>query len=111
MFEAGKPGSPWRNLTATARGALLRRLGDALMDHAEELGRIETRDNGKLIAEMGVQCRYLTQWYHYYGGLADKIEGTVIPIDKPDTFNYTVWEPLGVVACIVPHLSMMRSPG
>ncbi len=101
-FEAGKPGSPWRTMTATARGALLRRLGDALMDHADELGRIETRDNGKLIAEMGVQCKYLTQWYHYYGGLADKIEGTVIPIDKPDTFNYTVWEPLGVVACIVP---------
>ena len=101
-FKAGNLGSPWRTMTATARGALLRRLGDALMDHAGELGRIETRDNGKLIAEMDVQCKYLTQWYHYYGGLADKIEGTVIPVDKPDTFNYTVWEPLGVVACIVP---------
>ena len=51
---------------------------------------------------MSVQCKYLAQWYQYFGGLADKIEGAVIPIDKPSTFNYTVWEPLGVVACIVP---------
>ncbi len=45
---------------------------------------------------------YMAQWYHYYGGLADKIEGSVIPTDKPDTFNYTRYEPLGVVAAIVP---------
>src|SRR6185503_13158016 len=48
------------------------------------------------------QCRYLTQWYQYYGGLADKIEGAVIPIDKPGHFNYTRWEPLGVCGLIVP---------
>ena len=40
--------------------------------------------------------------YHYYGGLADKIEGAVLPTDKPDTFNYTRYEPLGVIAAIVP---------
>jgi aldehyde dehydrogenase (NAD+) len=45
---------------------------------------------------------YMAQWYHYYGGLADKIEGAVVPADKPDIFNYTRWEPLGVVAAIVP---------
>ena len=39
---------------------------------------------------------------YYYGGLADKIEGGVLPADKPDIFNYTRWEPLGVVAAIVP---------
>ena len=44
----------------------------------------------------------MAQWYHYYGGLADKIEGAVVPADKPDIFNYTRWEPLGVVAAIVP---------
>ena len=92
----------WPGLNASQREALLRRLGDLVAREATRLAEIEVRDNGKLIAEMGVQCRYLPQWYHYFGGLADKVEGSVIPIDKPDTFNYTVWEPLGVVACIVP---------
>jgi acyl-CoA reductase-like NAD-dependent aldehyde dehydrogenase len=101
-WQAGRPGSEWRSMTASARGSLLRKLGDALLEASEHLGEMETKDNGKLIAEMGVQCKYLTQWYHYYGGLCDKIEGSVIPIDKPSTFNYTVWEPLGVVACIIP---------
>lgn len=50
--------------------------------------------------EMKAQLEYLPQWYHYYGGLADKIEGGVLPIDKPDHFVYTTWEPLGVVAAI-----------
>jgi aldehyde dehydrogenase (NAD+) len=44
----------------------------------------------------------MAQWYYYYAGLADKIEGAVIPTDKPDTFNYTRHEPLGVVAAIIP---------
>jgi aldehyde dehydrogenase (NAD+) len=51
---------------------------------------------------MSAQTAYMAQWYHYFGGLADKIEGAVIPTDKPDTFNYTRYEPLGVVAAIVP---------
>ncbi len=101
-YRAGRPGSPWRSMTATARGQLLRKLGDALAAEADALAATEVRDNGKLLAEMGMQCKYLPQWYHYFGGLADKIEGSVIPIDKPATFNYTAWEPLGVVACIVP---------
>lgn len=101
-YQAGRPGSAWRSLTPTARGHLLRKFADALMDASDDLAKTEVRDNGKLIAEMSVQCKYLTQWYHYFGGLCDKIEGSVIPIDKPSTFNYTTWEPLGVVACIVP---------
>jgi aldehyde dehydrogenase (NAD+) len=51
---------------------------------------------------MSAQTAYMAQWYYYYGGLADKIEGAVIPTDKPDTFNYTRHEPLGVVAAIIP---------
>ena len=54
--------------------------------------RVEVRDNGKLIAEMGLQLRYAPQWYHYFGGLADKVEGAVLPVDKPDTFTYTLNE-------------------
>src|SRR5678810_225407 len=92
----------WPRLTASKRGALLRRLGDLIIEKAAELAEIEVRDNGKLYAEMSAQSAYMAQWYHYYGGLADKIEGAVIPTDKADTFNFTRYEPLGVVAAIVP---------
>jgi aldehyde dehydrogenase (NAD+) len=92
----------WPKLKASQRGALLRRLGDLIARDAEKLGALEVRDNGKLFAEMGAQVRYLPQWYYYYGGLADKIEGSVIPIDKADTFNFTRHEPVGVVAAITP---------
>jgi len=93
---------PWPKMTASQRGALLRKLGDLVSEHSKHLAEIEVRDNGKLIAEMSTTTAYMAQWYHYYGGLADKIEGAVLPTDKADTFNYTKYEPLGVVAAIVP---------
>lgn len=92
----------WAHITATQRGAMLRRLGDIALINAERLGKLEVQDNGKLIAEMGMQTQYLPQWYYYFGGLADKIEGSVLPIDKPDTFTYTRKEPLGVCVLITP---------
>jgi len=92
----------WPKLTASKRGALLRRLGDLITERSAHLAAIEVRDNGKLYAEMSAQCAYMAQWYHYYGGLADKVEGAVLPTDKPDTFNFTRYEPLGVIAAIVP---------
>jgi acyl-CoA reductase-like NAD-dependent aldehyde dehydrogenase len=94
--------SEWRKLTATARGELLRRLADLIAAEADKLAEIETTDNGKLIAEMRGQLKYIPQWFRYFGGLADKIEGRVIPIDKPGVFNFTREEPLGVVAAITP---------
>src|SRR5689334_546686 len=92
----------WPRLTATQRGALLRKLADLIGPQAKQLAEIEVRDNGKLISEMGAQTAYMAQWYYYYGGLADKVEGAVLPTDKPDVFNYTRYEPLGVVAALVP---------
>jgi acyl-CoA reductase-like NAD-dependent aldehyde dehydrogenase len=92
----------WPTLTASKRGALLRRLGDLITARSKELAEVEVRDNGKLYAEMSAQTAYMAQWYHYYGGLADKIEGAVLPTDKPDTFNYTRYEPIGVVVAIIP---------
>jgi aldehyde dehydrogenase (NAD+) len=92
----------WPKLNASQRGALLRRLGDLIAREADRLGALEVRDNGKLFAEMGGQLRYLPQFYYYFGGLADKIEGAVIPIDKANTFNFTRHEPVGVVAAITP---------
>src|SRR5512134_3257556 len=82
-------GDAWRKMTASARGALLRRLGELISANAERLATIESTDNGKLFAEMRGQLNYVPQWFHYFGGLADKIEGRVIPIDKPGMFNYT----------------------
>jgi acyl-CoA reductase-like NAD-dependent aldehyde dehydrogenase len=95
-------GDDWRKLTATGRGALLSRLADLIAADAVRLSEIETTDNGKLIAEMRGQLNYIPQWFRYFGGLADKIEGRVIPIDKPGVFNFTREEPLGVVAAITP---------
>jgi aldehyde dehydrogenase (NAD+) len=95
-FESGE----WPRLNASQRGTLLRKLGDLIAANAERLAAIEVKDNGKLISEMGMQLKYMPNWYYYFGGLADKIEGAVIPIDKPDTFNFTRHEPLGVVAAI-----------
>ncbi len=86
---------PWPKMNATQRGALLRKLGDLIAANAERLAQLEVRDNGKLIAEMLAQLRYIPQWYYYFGGLADKIQGSVIPSDKPDMFNYTRYEPIG----------------
>jgi aldehyde dehydrogenase (NAD+) len=93
---------PWPELSASARGLLLHRLGDLIAEHAEELARIEVRDNGKLFSEMHAQLNYIPKWFHYYGGLADKLQGSVIPIDKKGYFNFTRDEPLGVVAIITP---------
>lgn len=93
---------PWRGWTATQRGRALIRLGELIERNAEALAEVEVRDNGKLYAEMSNQCRYMANWYVYYGGLADKIEGSVPPIDKPGVFNYVRHEPLGVCACITP---------
>jgi aldehyde dehydrogenase (NAD+) len=100
--RAAFKGKDWRGLNATQRGALLYRLGDLIAAKADELAEFETRDNGKLINEMSAQLNYMPQWFRYFGGLADKLEGRVIPIDRPGMFNFTLEEPLGVVAAITP---------
>lgn len=93
---------PWAEMSPSQRGALLRKLADLIAEHAEALADIEVADNGKLRAEMLGQMQYMPQWYHYFGGLADKVEGATIPVDKPGMFNFTQYEPLGVVAIITP---------
>ena len=92
----------WRSLKPTARGELLRRIATVLEASVEEIAAVESRDNGKRLVEVVAQLRYLPKYFHYYAGLADKIEGAVIPIDVPDVFNYTRHEPLGVVVAITP---------
>ncbi|BCQ07432.1 aldehyde dehydrogenase [Mycobacterium heckeshornense] len=92
----------WGRLTATARGKLLWRLGEILAREAESLAELEVRDGGKLMREMVGQMRSLPDYYFYYAGLADKLQGAVVPTDKPNYFVYTRHEPLGVVGAITP---------
>ncbi len=93
---------PWHGLTPSARGELLRRVASFLESRIEALAQIESRDNGKRLVDAVAQMRYLPKYFHYYAGLADKIEGAVIPSDVPGVFNYTRHEPLGVVVAITP---------
>lgn len=91
---------PYAGMTPSQRGKLMRRLGDLVAKHADRLARIEVRDNGKLLSEMAGQMAYHPEWWYYFAGLADKVEGATIPIDKPDHFAFTTHEPVGVVGAI-----------
>ena len=93
---------PWSSYTPTQRGKLIHKLGDLISKHASELGDLETRDSGKLAVETRAQSSYVSDYYYYYAGLADKIQGEVLPIDKPDMRVFTTREPIGVVVAIVP---------
>src|SRR5580704_5131443 len=92
----------WPSLTATERGKLLHAMGDQIATNAEHLAETERRDNGKLKAEVLKQIRYMAEYFYYYAGMADKIEGKVIPTDKEGVFAYTKNEPKGIVAIITP---------
>jgi acyl-CoA reductase-like NAD-dependent aldehyde dehydrogenase len=93
---------PWGALSPTRRVRLLMKWGEVIAEHADRIATIETGQNGKLFAEMRAQARIAQDWLYYFGGLADKIEGTVIPLDRQSIFNYTLREPLGVVGVITP---------
>lgn len=97
----------WANALPTARGRVLRKLADLLAGRSEELGRVETVDTGKMLKETRWQAKYIAEFFHYYAGCADKIQGATLPIDKPDMFTFTIREPLGVVAAVVPWNSQL----
>ncbi|WP_043777181.1 aldehyde dehydrogenase [Rhodococcus sp. JVH1] len=93
---------PWGRMTATARGKLIWKLGDVIAREADNLAELEVRDGGKLLREMAGQMKGLPEYYYYYAGMADKLEGGVIPTDKPNYLVYTKHEPVGVVGAITP---------
>ncbi len=99
--------SEWASMTATARGKLLMRLADLIAEAAPRLAELETRDTGKIIRETSAQIAYVAEYFRYYAGLADKIEGAHLPIDKPDMEVWLRREPIGVVAAIVPWNSQL----
>jgi len=92
----------WSSTLPTQRGQFLRAIGDQLKENAELLGTIETRDTGKMFKETKFQANYIAEFYYYYAGLVDKIEGSTLPIDKPDMQVFTTREPVGVVAAVIP---------
>jgi aldehyde dehydrogenase (NAD+) len=102
-FDTG----PWGKLTGTERARLLRKLGDIIARDAELLASCESKDNGKLYREMLGQWKYIPEWFYYYAGMADKLQGDTIPSDRNNFFIYTRREPIGVVAAI----TAWNSPG
>ncbi len=98
---------PWSKLTPTERGKCLRKLGDLLAEKSEGLGRTESIDTGKMLKETRWQAKYIADFFHFFAGCADKVNGETLPIDKPDMFVFTKREPLGVVAAVVPWNSQL----
>jgi acyl-CoA reductase-like NAD-dependent aldehyde dehydrogenase len=92
----------WGALTGFERAAHMRRLAQIIARDAAELAVVESTDNGKLLREMQGQMVYLPAWLEYFAGVADKLEGEVIPSDRTNFLIYTRHEPVGVVAAIVP---------
>ena len=97
----------WSTLHPRDRAKYLRLIADQLRENAEHLGKIETIDTGKIYRETKTQANYIAEYYDYFAGLADKVEGTVVPIDKPDMQVTTTRIPIGVVAAIIPWNSQM----
>ena len=97
----------WSKLHPRDRAKYLRLIAKELRNNAEHLGKIETIDTGKLFRETKTQANYIAEYYDYFAGLADKVEGTVVPIDKEDMQVTTTRVPIGVVAAIIPWNSQM----
>jgi acyl-CoA reductase-like NAD-dependent aldehyde dehydrogenase len=93
---------PWSKLSARERGRLVRRLGERLMERADDVARLETLHNGKPISESRqIEIPAAAECFEYYGGWSDKVMGETIPV-KGNHLTYTLREPVGVVAAIVP---------
>ena len=93
---------PWGKLSARDRGRLLWRLGDRLLEQADEIARLETLHNGKPIFESRqIEIPACVECLQYFAGWADKVHGETLPV-KGNAFVYTLREPLGVCAAIVP---------
>lgn len=92
----------WSEITASKRASLLRKVADLIIEEAPRLAQIEQRDNGKLAAEVNSQVRYVGEYFHYYAGLADKVQGHVVPNDKGGALTYIRYEAKGVVGIITP---------
>ena len=100
---AFRPGGEWRSLSPAARARMLWRVGDLIDEHAGELAELETRDQGQPIGiSRNVSVAATAEHFRYYAGWVTKIAGETNPLSFPGTFNYTLREPIGVCALIIP---------
>ena len=100
--EAQKAFPAWRDMTAADRGRLLLRLADAIEAHTDELAKVESLDTGHPIRDaLGLDVPRTAATFRYFGGMADKLQGTVVPVEQ-GFLNYVLREPIGVVGQIVP---------
>jgi aldehyde dehydrogenase (NAD+) len=93
---------PWRRSNGVARADLMRRLAARCREEVDSLGLMETLQTGKVIRETRAQCESLARWLDHFAGVAELVEGRVVPTGKEGVFAYTVREPVGVVACVIP---------
>jgi aldehyde dehydrogenase (NAD+) len=97
-FDSG----PWPKMKPAERQKILWKLGDLILANADELGRLETLDNGKPIFESRqIDVPMVAGCFHYFAGWATKLGGETVPVN-PAYFTYTLREPLGVVGAIIP---------
>jgi aldehyde dehydrogenase (NAD+) len=92
----------WSEVSAFERSRLMHRLADLIDRDAGRLAELESRDSGKLLREFSGQMSAVAGWFRYFAGWADKITGETVPSDKPNYVAFTLREPVGVVAAIVP---------
>jgi aldehyde dehydrogenase (NAD+) len=93
---------PWGKMSARERGRLVSRLADRLLERLDEVARLETLHNGKPISESrNIEIPAAAECFEYYAGWADKVMGETIPV-RGNYLTYTLREPIGVVAAIVP---------
>lgn len=106
--RAAFDGGPWRTMTPSERGKILWRLGDLILQHADQLAELEALDNGKPLAiARAADVPLAADLFHYMAGWATKVEGQTIPISVPYApgarfLSYTLREPIGVVGQIIP---------
>jgi acyl-CoA reductase-like NAD-dependent aldehyde dehydrogenase len=93
---------PWGKVSARDRGRIVWKIGELLMERADEIARLETLHNGKPIFESRqIEVPASAECFQYYAGWADKIHGETVPV-KGNYLTYTLREPVGVIAAIVP---------
>ncbi|HXJ67841.1 MAG TPA: aldehyde dehydrogenase family protein, partial [Verrucomicrobiae bacterium] len=92
----------WSKMRPIDRSRVLWKVGDLVLEHADELARLETLDNGKPIFESRyVDIDMVARCFHYFSGWATKLTGDTTPVN-PSLFTYTLREPVGVVGAIIP---------
>ena len=102
VMSARRAFESWSRTSGRQRAGHMLSLARVIEKHADRLARIESIDNGKLLADTSRHARALPAWLDYFAGIADKLYGTTIPLAEPELVAYTRREPVGVVAAITP---------